>query len=71
MPNYLAAADIYVSASVTEVHPLTVIEAIAAGLPVAASRSPGIIDTIEPGVSGLLATDPAKGSGSGDNDISQ
>jgi glycosyltransferase involved in cell wall biosynthesis len=54
--NYLAAADIFVTASVTEVHPLTVIEAMAAGLPIVAVSSPGIVDTVESGVSGLLTS---------------
>jgi glycosyltransferase involved in cell wall biosynthesis len=59
--NYLAAADMFATASVTEVHPLTVIEAMATGLPVAAISSPGIVDTVESGVSGLLTTKPAGG----------
>jgi glycosyltransferase involved in cell wall biosynthesis len=54
LPRYLAAADVFVTASVTEVHPLTVIEALAAGLPVIGIRSPGVGDTIEDGVTGLL-----------------
>lgn len=54
--NYLAAADFFVTASVSEVHPLTVIEAMAAGLPVAAVSSPGIIDTVEHGQTGLLSS---------------
>ena len=55
MPDYLALSNFFVSASVTEVHPLTVIEAMAAGLPVLGIRSPGIADTVEDGRSGLLA----------------
>jgi glycosyltransferase involved in cell wall biosynthesis len=54
IPNYLAAADFFVTASVTEVHPLTVIEAMAAGLPIAAVASPGISDTVEHGRTGIL-----------------
>lgn len=61
MPDILSAADFYVTASVTEVHPLAVIEAMAVGLPVAASRSPGIIDSVEHGVTGFLTSDPETG----------
>lgn len=52
--NYLAASDIFVTASVSEVHPLTVIEAMAAGLPIAAVESPGIVDTVPSGVAGYV-----------------
>lgn len=61
VPGTLATADFFVTASVSEVHPLTVIEAMAAGLPVAASRSPGIVDTVQSGETGLLAADPETG----------
>ena len=53
--NWLAAADAFVTASTSEVHPLTVIEAMATGKPIAAVRSPGIADTVESGVTGYLA----------------
>lgn len=52
--NHLAAASLFVTASKSEVHPLNVIEALAAGLPVIAYHSPGISDTIESGIDGLL-----------------
>ena len=55
LPSYLGLADAFVTASITEVHPLSVIEAMAAGLPVIGIRSPGISDTIEDGVTGFLA----------------
>jgi 1,2-diacylglycerol 3-alpha-glucosyltransferase len=57
MPGYLAASDAFVTASVTEVHPLSVIEAMAAGLPVLGISSPGVGDTIHDGVTGFLAPD--------------
>ncbi len=54
LPSYLSMADAFVTASITEVHPLSVIEAMAAGLPVLGIKSPGIGDTVENGVTGLL-----------------
>lgn len=60
LPRYLSMADLFVTASVTEVHPLSVIEAMAAGLPVLGIRSVGVGDIVEEGVTGLLASpDPA------------
>jgi glycosyltransferase involved in cell wall biosynthesis len=56
MPGYLVMADIFVTASVTEVHPLTVIEAMAAGLPVLGIQSPGVGDTVLDGETGFLAS---------------
>jgi glycosyltransferase involved in cell wall biosynthesis len=55
LPRYLAAADAFVTASVTEVHPLSVIEAMAAGLPVLGIESPGISDIVEDGVTGMVS----------------
>jgi glycosyltransferase involved in cell wall biosynthesis len=57
--DYLAAADAFITASVTEVHPLTVIEAMAARLPVVGVSSPGIKDTVTSGQTGVLAAEPA------------
>ncbi len=57
LPAYLKMADVFATASVTEVHPLTVIEAMAAGLPVLGVHSPGVGDTVVDGVSGLLSSD--------------
>ncbi len=57
LPEYLAMADAFVTASVTEVHPLSVIEAMATGLPVLGIHSPGISDTIEDGKTGYLASE--------------
>jgi len=61
VPGYEALADAFVTASVSEVHPLVVLEAMAAGLPVVAVASPGISDTVVDGESGLLA-----GAGAGE-----
>ena len=54
VPRYLFMADAFITASVTEVHPLSVIEAMAAGLPVLGIQSPGIGDTIQNGETGFL-----------------
>ena len=54
MPGYLAMCDAFVTASVTEVHPLSVIEAMAASLPVMGIHSPGVGDTVEDGITGFL-----------------
>lgn len=57
IPNYLEMADAFVTASVTEVHPLSVIEGMAAGLPVLGIESPGVGDTIQDGGTGYLAAE--------------
>jgi glycosyltransferase involved in cell wall biosynthesis len=54
VPRYLFMADAFVTASKTEVHPLSVIEAMAAGLPVLGINSPGVGDTIQDGETGFL-----------------
>jgi glycosyltransferase involved in cell wall biosynthesis len=56
LPAYLAMCNIFVTASVTEVHPLSVIEAMGAGLPIMGIESVGVGDTVEDGVTGFLAT---------------
>lgn len=57
LPSYLAMCDIFVTASVTEVHPYSVIEAMATGLPVMGIDSPGVGDSVEDGVSGLISAE--------------
>jgi glycosyltransferase involved in cell wall biosynthesis len=63
VPAYLAAADIFVAPSRTapdgwvEAQGLTIIEAMMAGLPVVATRSGGIGDSVEHEVSGLLVNE--------------
>lgn len=56
LPRYMALADAFVTASVSEVHPLSVIEAMSAGLPVLGIASPGIEDTIEDSRTGFLSS---------------
>jgi len=56
MPQYLAMCNIFVTASVTEVHPFSVIEAMATGLPALGIHSVGVGDTIEDGITGFLAS---------------
>ncbi len=57
VPGYIALADFFVSASVSEVHPLTFIEAAAVGLPALGLASPGVSDLIRDGETGFLAQD--------------
>jgi 2-polyprenyl-3-methyl-5-hydroxy-6-metoxy-1,4-benzoquinol methylase len=55
VPEYLAAADIFVFPSLSEGTPVSLMEAQAAGLPVVASRIGGVPDIVKDGISGLLA----------------
>jgi 1,2-diacylglycerol 3-alpha-glucosyltransferase len=56
VPAYLAMADAFVTASITEVHPMSIIEAMATGLPVLGITSPGVGDSIEDDITGFLTT---------------
>jgi glycosyltransferase involved in cell wall biosynthesis len=56
IPSYLRLADLFVTASDTEVHPFSLIEALAAGLPALGIQSPGVGDTIVDGENGLLSS---------------
>jgi len=55
IPDHLALCDVFVTASISEVHPLSIIEAMAAGLPALGIRSVGVGDTIRDGETGFLA----------------
>jgi 1,2-diacylglycerol 3-alpha-glucosyltransferase len=54
VPHYLAAADIFCFASITETQGLATLEAMAAGLPVAAVDASGTSDAVEQGKQGFL-----------------
>ncbi len=56
LPSYLAMCNVFVTASVTEVHPLSVIEAMGAGLPVMGIQSVGVGDTVQDEITGFLST---------------
>jgi L-malate glycosyltransferase len=51
----LSAADLFLLTSVSEGIPLAVIEAMAAGLPVVATRVGGVEEVVQDGATGLLA----------------
>jgi glycosyltransferase involved in cell wall biosynthesis len=51
----LSAADIFTTASTSEGHPLSPTEAMAAGLPVVATKAPGLRDIVIDGITGLIA----------------
>jgi len=56
LPAYLTMCNVFVTASVSEVHPLSVIEAMGAGLPIMGIDSVGVGDTVQDGITGFLAT---------------
>jgi len=51
--QFLCAADIYLSSSFREGHPLSILEAMSVGLPIVASNVAGNIQTIEHSISGF------------------
>jgi len=56
VPRLLGALDLFVMPSLYEGCPYALVEAMAAGVPVVATAVPGIIDIIEAGETGSLAT---------------
>ena len=54
IPAALSAADVFLTASTSEVLPMSMIEALAAGVPLVAARSPAALDLIQEGVNGTV-----------------
>ncbi len=54
IPTYMAAADVLVNTSLSEGFPMTLLEGLAAGLPIVAPNVCGIPEIIETGVNGIL-----------------
>lgn len=54
VPDYFSASNIFVSCSTSEVYPLVMMEANAAGLPCVAPPAPGNSEIIESGITGFL-----------------
>jgi glycosyltransferase involved in cell wall biosynthesis len=55
VPRLVQAADVFLLTSISEGIPLTLIEAMAAGLPVVSTRVGGVPEVVEDGRTGLLA----------------
>lgn len=62
MPTVYAEHDIFIFPSLVEGMPLTLLEAMAAGMPVVTTASSGMADVVENGFNGLLVS-PADGEG--------
>lgn len=54
MPDFLRSSGIFINSSLWEAFPLSILEAIASGLPVVASEVSGIPEVIRHGETGLL-----------------
>lgn len=64
VPHYLGAADLFVTASTSEVLPMTFLESLAAGTPLAVAASPAAADLVVSGENGLQsAADPSSLAG--------
>ncbi|MGE5603673.1 MAG: glycosyltransferase [Nitrososphaerales archaeon] len=59
MPRFYALADVFATASLSEVHPMTLIEAAACGLPAVARDDPGMCDLVLDGYNGFLVDSDA------------
>lgn len=54
IPEIMATCDCFVLSSRWELHPITILEAMRASLPVVATRVGGVADTVADGISGIL-----------------
>jgi glycosyltransferase involved in cell wall biosynthesis len=64
--SVLDAGDVFVLPSLWEAMPFAVLEAMACGIPVVATRVAGIPELVEPGITGMLAP-PANGAALADS----
>ena len=53
--RYYEAGDIYISASLSEMHSMTVLEAMTSGLPIVVRKDSSYFDTVIPGYNGFLS----------------
>ncbi len=60
VPLALAALDLFALTSVTEGHPLALLEAMGAGLPIVASRIPAVSEVLGAGEKGALTCSPGR-----------
>jgi glycosyltransferase involved in cell wall biosynthesis len=63
LPNLLHDADLFITASTSEVHPISMIEAIASGLPVVAVKDDAYDGLLEDGVNGRATARDAQSIG--------
>ncbi len=63
MPEIYALADVFATASLSEIHPMTLIEAALGGLPVVARRDAGLCDLVIDGFNGFLVDSDAEIAG--------
>lgn len=60
LPAYFASSDVFVMTSINDTHPLTILEATGAGLPLIVVQSPAYHDTVIDGVNGMVTPNSAK-----------
>jgi 1,2-diacylglycerol 3-alpha-glucosyltransferase len=65
MKRFYNFGDLFITASTTEVHPLVLLEAMAAGLPIIAVDAIGTSDIVQPGHTGYIVRNDIKEFGDG------